>query len=706
VSNHANQRSADLSGARLGREGIQRIRLVGAVVGCLVMGILILLDGGRPRDQVFDLYQRLFPRQVDATPAMVVEIDENSLVEIGAWPWPRTYLADLVRQISERGALAIGFDMIFPEPDRYSPTRFAELHGDPPPDLAAYLKALPDPDQVFRSAISRAPVVLSRAGVAAGESSGDVDPDDLLLMADFIGDDPLSVIAFPGVVGNIDLLDGAAAGLASINGPRDPDGVIRRLPMVVRIGEQLTPSLSVELLRVAAGIDELSMTVRDGQLVSLRIADRTIRTDGDGRVRPHFSPPYKLRTVSAADVLLDRAPRDAFKNKIVIIGLAAVGLEDAVSTPIVAKSYGSDLHAQAIETILARTLLRRPDGMAGLEILFAIAISGLAVLVLPALSPNRAVVCVGVGGIMIAAASFGAFAGGGFLVDLVTPLVGGGGTALGCLTALLVETDRHRRDLRASLEEERVRAAKTAGELAAAKDIQLGMLPSAESLSKLPGQVRLRAFLEPARGIGGDLFDAFMLDERRLYFMVGDVTGKGVPASLFMALAKALSKSVLLREGAELEQAVMLANEEISRQNTAEFFVTALLGVLDIETGRVELCNAGHENPLVVGSDGSIEVFEMDGGPPLCAFEDFPYPIEPITLAPGQTLVIITDGVTEAQSPDGGLFGRDNLIEVLTREPSGEIIDDLVSTVRRFEAGAEATDDLTIMTIGYKGAGV
>jgi adenylate cyclase len=138
------------------------------------------------------------------------------------------------------------------------------------------------------------------------------------------------------------------------------------------------------------------------------------------------------------------------------------------------------------------------------------------------------------------------------------------------VSARSVETDRHRRDLRESLAEARVREAKIDGELAAAKEIQLGMLPDTTALSSLPRHVELRAFLEPARSIGGDLYDAFMLDDRRLYFMVGDVTGKGVPASLFMALAKALSKSVVLREGSDLEEAVMAANAEISRENTSK----------------------------------------------------------------------------------------------------------------------------------------
>jgi adenylate cyclase len=690
----------------LGADAVRRIRLIGTAAGCLIIVALILVDASRLRDQVFDLYQRLLPRHVDATPAIVVEIDERSLARIGGWPWPRTYLADLVNRITERGALAIGFDMIFPETDRYSPTRFAELYGDPPPDLAAHFRSLPDPDDVLQSAISRAPVVLSRAGVADHEHEGIVDPDELMLMTDFIGPTPSKVITFPGVIGNIEILDGSAAGLASINGPAEPDGVIRRLPMVVRIGEQLTPALSVELLRVASGTDEFTMTVRNGDLISLKIADRVVPTGSDGRIRPHFSQPYQSRTISAADVLLDRVPIDAFDRKIVIIGLAAIGLKDVVSTPVAAKSYGSDLHAQAIETILAGSWLKRPESMATIEIGMAMTLAVLAILVLPRFRPNRAVLCVGCGIILISVASFGAFAGWRLLLDLVAPLTGGGGTALVCLAALLGETDRHRRYLRASLEEERIQAAKYAGELAAAKDIQFGMLPSAASLSALPDQVRLRAFLEPARGVGGDLFDAFMLDETRLYFMVGDVTGKGVPASLFMALAKALSKSVLLREGHDLERAVMDANAEISRENSAEFFVTALLGVLDIETGRVELCNAGHENPLIVDLDGSIRVFEMDGGPPLCAFEDFPYPVEPMTLKRGETLVILTDGVTEAQSPDGALFGRDRLFDVLTEKRNGDVVEELVGAVRRFESGAEPTDDLTIMTVGYTGSDV
>lgn len=594
--------------------------------------------------------------------------------------------------------------MLFPETDRYGPERLARIYRDRQPELAGQFSALLDPDEIFADAISHSRVVLSRAGVGADEHVSTVQPDDLMVFAVFSDETPSRALAFPGAIGNIDVLESAAEGVASINGPKDEDGVIRRMPTVTRIGSQLTPSLSVELLRLARNVDEITVNAEFDGIRSISIGGLDITTESDGRFRPHFSPPVPERRISASDVLFDRVAPDALKGKIVIVGLASIGVRDLVSTPVIGATYGSDLHAQAIEIIQSGAWLSRPQRMEMVEFAIALILAALAIWLLPKGTPNRGVAWFAGGFLVVVAVSVGAFFGGRVLVDLIAPLLGGGGTALGCLSALLVETDRHRRDLRESLAEARVREAKIDGELAAAKEIQLGMLPDTTAMSLLPRHVELRAFLEPARSIGGDLYDAFMLDDRRLYFMVGDVTGKGVPASLFMALAKALSKSVVLREGSDLEEAVMAANAEISRENTAEFFVTALFGVLDTATGVVELCNAGHDNPLILRANGSIEVFEMDGGPPLCVFDGFPYPVEKATLAPGETLVVITDGVTEAKAPNDDLFGQERMLAVLGDERRGEIIDGLVAAVRAFEAGADPTDDLTVMTIGFRAA--
>ncbi|MBC8240898.1 MAG: PP2C family protein-serine/threonine phosphatase [Alphaproteobacteria bacterium] len=272
---------------------------------------------------------------------------------------------------------------------------------------------------------------------------------------------------------------------------------------------------------------------------------------------------------------------------------------------------------------------------------------------------------------------------------------------------MFVEAASRRRALRAALIRERIQAARVAGELEAAREIQMGMLPSRETLAALPREVDLAAILEPARSIGGDLYDAFLVNEGKLFFMIGDVTGKGVPASLFMALSKALTKSALLRGEPHLKTAIMTANLEISRENSAELFVTGVLGLLDLKSGALELVNAGHDNPILLHAGAVPEELNLEGGPPFCVLEDFPYPVELASLGKGDLLLLTTDGVTEARDGGGELFGRRRLLETL-----GKLIFPLnaqgavgavLGAVREHEDGGNPSDDLTVMAIRYLG---
>jgi serine phosphatase RsbU (regulator of sigma subunit) len=203
--------------------------------------------------------------------------------------------------------------------------------------------------------------------------------------------------------------------------------------------------------------------------------------------------------------------------------------------------------------------------------------------------------------------------------------------------------------------------------------------------------------------VGGDFYDAVDLGGGRIGFLIGDVTGKGVPAALFMALSKALSKSMLLRQGDDLETAVTALDEELSRDNSEDMFVTMLIGIFDDASGRLTMVNAGHENPLLVRADGSVSELAMDGGPPLCAACGFAYAAETIMLEPGDGLVVVTDGVTEAQDPAGGFFERHRAIGLLSLMPGDwrarAATDGIVSAVRAFEAGGEPSDDLTVLAL-------
>jgi len=685
--------------------GAARIRLAGVAALLLAFAVFGSAGGSPFGEAVFDLYQRLMPRAIDGFPARIVEIDERSLARYGRWPWPRTLLARLTRGIVDRGALAVGFDMVFAEPDRNAPAKLLDSYRNPPAALRDALAALPDPDRVFAATLSRRPVVLGRAGLAR---AGTQDPDAVPIEASFAGDrPPVGLISFAGVVSNLPDLDAVAAGHAVFNGPPDPDGVVRRVPLVVRIGGRPTPSLSLGAFRVAIGADGYRLTATGNLLASLTLGDRTIPTSGDGRIRPFFTPPVEGRLVSAASVLDGTAPPDAFRGSVVFVGATALGLGDIVATPLVGESPGVDVHAQVVESIVARAWLVRPDWALPAEFALALLLGLLAVAVLPKLGPVAVIASVLVTVLALFGGSAAAFAGARLLLDPAMPSLGAGFAALAVLCIMFVQADQRRRALRAALIRERVNAAHLEGELQAAREIQIGMLPGREQLAALPAAVEVAAALEAASSVGGDLYDAFMLDESRLFFMIGDVTGKGVPASLFMALSKALTRSAVLRKAGGLEAAVEIANSEISRENPSQLFVTAVLGVLDLRTGRVEMVNAGHEPPYVLRAAGGLDTVEMEGGPPLCVLEDFPYPVETAVLAPGDLLLVTTDGVTEARAPSGARFGAERLVALLEGLPRPArpeaTIRAVESAVRGFEAGQPPADDLTVIAVAWRG---
>ena len=245
------------------------------------------------------------------------------------------------------------------------------------------------------------------------------------------------------------------------------------------------------------------------------------------------------------------------------------------------------------------------------------------------------------------------------------------------------------------------------GEMAAAKRIQMGILPKAAEVFPDEQRFSIAAISEPARTVGGDLYDFFLLDDKRLFFLVGDVSGKGPEASLFMAISKALCKSSALRDmesiGAVLEQ----ANSEIARDNPGTMFVTAFAGILDVETGALEFCSAGHEQPWLIHSDGSQERLEGEGGPPLCLLDEFPFPSDQAQMQPGDVLVVVTDGVTEAQNISGDLFGIERTDEALDgvagMSDASAVLDVLVKPVLAFAGEAEPADDLTAIIICWPG---
>lgn len=715
-------RSASDPLAELDRGAQLRVRTLG-LVAALLTALLLLATQGGLRQPLFDAFHRYAPAPVASPKVQVVVVDAASLAALGGWPWSRYTMARLTEQIAARGARAIGYDFLFPEADRQAPGDFARLYPELTGAAAAEVAALPSMDAVFARVIGRAPVVLARAGVEAesfDKSTADTaKPAQALLASDvrFEGEIPNSIPFYDGLVSNLEILDGAALGHGLANGPPDRDGVIRRVPLLGRPDGVLTPSLALELVRIAEGADLIKLEGNAQALQAVRIGQHRVPVDASGRVelRLAVAPPetaanpqpvspgerVPYRTHSAVELLRQGGDPNLFKDSIVLVGLTAAGTSDVVTTPRNSETYGVFVQAQAVDAILRSAALEVPGW--GPALSWTV---GLVLVMLAWFGVPRAPMVLVISGAMIE--TLAAFAGSwiafqnNLLIDPLPMLAPGAATSAVMVVLLFVEGRRVQARLRTALQDERVIAAKISTELAVAADIQAGMLVPRAELARVSTAVEVDAVLEPARSVGGDLYDAFEFDDGRLCFLVGDVTGKGVPASLFMALAKALSRSLLVRPQTSLDAAVTGINAELSRDNGQAMAVSLLVGVLHLD-GRLDLCSAGHENPLVASPSGEIREIRLRGGPPLCVVDDFPYAIETHHLAAGEILVAFTDGLTEAQSPDGSLFSRDATLAAISDSSQAPtlagMLDQIVARVRSFEAGGEPSDDLTVMAL-------
>ena len=239
-------------------------------------------------------------------------------------------------------------------------------------------------------------------------------------------------------------------------------------------------------------------------------------------------------------------------------------------------------------------------------------------------------------------------------------------------------------------------------ELDAAREIQMAMLTQDFPENDT---VCVRAELQPAREVGGDLYDVFELDPNRLCFCVGDVSGKGVGAALFMAMTKTLIKSRAMNDPSPAS-IVTHVNEVLERDNDACMFVTLWLGILDLQTGDVTYTNGGHNRPYICTRDGRVETVTAGHGPVVAAVEGMVYQESRLQLAPGDQLLLYTDGVTEARDPGDVLYTEDRLERLLRDAPAATADERLRTTmddVWKYQADAEQSDDVTVLALQFLG---
>ena len=426
-------------------------RIIPTLLGLLLIVLLVLVRIADPypvkaaRNTAFDFLEQLAPRPKADLPVRVVDIDDASLKAIGQWPWPRSELATLTSRLTELGAASIGFDMLFPEADRLSPSRLmagvaaasaatspaAEVPGATTPAAPATPATpaqapLPDYDQQFADALSQGPSIL---GFAVSPSAGPLPLSPKVGFA-ISGADPSAAIAhMQGAVLPLTSLGDAAHGLGGLSlEARDDADVVREVPLVWVSGKQLYPSLALEALRVALGVDTIVVlgdTGGQGYVESIRVGDLTIPTTATGNLTLYYSKPDPSLYVSARDILgpdyMDLKP--LIDGQIVLVGTSASGLLDLHTTSLGDNVPGVSIHAQAIQQVLAGSFLVRSDWVGGLEIA-GFALIGLLIVGFVLRVGPLAGLIIGVGLLAVTVAgSWFLFRRYGLLVDPSFPLV-------------------------------------------------------------------------------------------------------------------------------------------------------------------------------------------------------------------------------------------------------------------------------------------
>jgi adenylate cyclase len=426
------------------------------VLACLLLAAALLLRVEDPaaieglRLRAFDLFQLAQPMTFAQQAVAIVDIDERSLAALGQWPWPRTQIAQLIRQLADAGALAIGFDVLFAEPDRLSPALFATAADDLTPEIRAALAARPSNDAMLAEVLRQVPVVL---GVSATHERdhpyagrhGDATP-----VAEYNGDPRPFLPAYGAVIRNIEALEQAAPGRGMITLSPEQDGLVRRVPAVLRVDDGLYPTLAVEMLRVALGRPNYGVVSdpNGGGVRGLRIGRLEVPTDLNGQVWLRYADHAPERYISAAEVLAGTFRPERVQGKLVLVGTSAVGLRDLRATPVHAAIPGVEIHAQLLETILAQEFLRRPNYALGVELALTLLIGALLVVLVPKRGALGGLALFAGGAALLVGGSWYLFGTHALMLDATYPLLTGAAVFLQLAYANYSRAEEQRRQVR------------------------------------------------------------------------------------------------------------------------------------------------------------------------------------------------------------------------------------------------------------------
>ena len=631
----------------------------------------------------YDFYQKTLVKG-EVKNITIIDIDEKSIAAIGQFPWRRDVYAKILSNLNQFNPASVAFDIFFSEEDKQNPKNLLiELKKDN--DISENIEVL-DTNKIFIDEIKKTKVILPVVGTIKQNLVINNSKPKLRIISK--GSNPKNYLfKFKDKITSLEKINDAATGIGSISLLPGIDGIIRSVPILLNIDDQIWPSLSLESIRVSNGQKNLLIKANDSGIQSIKTRKNTFTTDNNGVINIKYKDFKKDNYISAVDIIDNNFDKKRIENKIILIGSSAQGLFDIVKISNGRVVPGVEVHAHIINNILTDDSIKKNLFTNSIENILLIIVLIMLILVPSKTKPKYSILffigCL----ITINLISVILF----YQNFYVDPFYS---SICGTLVFTVSLYFRYLDENSIALENEKKQLVlKKEREIAG--EVQKKLFPVNKEIEKY-----VFAKNTPAKDVSGDYYDYYKVNDNEFFFTLADVSGKGIKAGILMANAASVFRS-LAKMNSSLSKTAMYINNQVKDSSYQSMFITAVIGKINIEKKEMEYVNLGHEPMMVL--DQSFNFKYLDATlPPLGMMmvkNETHFKTTTIDIT-DKTILIYTDGLTEGyvkNKEELTVNGFENEIKKINSTDPKEIIEH-VSDILTKDLN-ELRDDITCLGI-------
>jgi len=637
----------------------------------------------------YDYYQNFFPLIFSSSPVKIVSIDEKSIEKLGQFPWPRTIFSEIITKVGSSGSIVIGFDILITEEDRTSLNKIAEQYKLDKELFKEFYFKLSN-DQILSNNLRKFNVILSTAPLNKfKKTNNDISQKFTLISSDETNKDKLYF--YPSRINSLEILERNAKGIGNVSYVASEDGVVRQIPLLIKIGDSFSASLDMEMLRVALGSKQYEITGVNN-LNTINIGNFSIPINQRAEKRIYYKQYLEDQFISAVDIIENNFEPSIFQNSIVYIGATAIGLDDIVATPTNPLMSGVEVRANVLENILNNINIYKPQWTLYLEVIELFVLVASIIYITLFFIPLAGIGIFLLLQFIFILKAFLFFKYQYILIDYSFNLM---------FSFLVLASSYYYTYIRKNFLEkiQREKKEKFEKEMNFAGEIQSYLLPTEHPENQLIYGINI-----PARQVSGDYYDYIYNQKNELIFTLADVSGKGAASGLVMSKAASLFR-LFAQKDIDLEKIILEINKNVCDRIAKGMFITMVIGKYNKLDNTLEMINAGHEPVMIISKD-SVNYVSSSFRPVGIIHTDFDEKIEShiIQIDDPTKLFIYTDGVTEGYIDDNktelGQQGVEDLIRKNFDNSLEIICDEIVKKLTN--TSLERRDDITCLALSLK----